>query len=546
MASPTVWRVDVKPDWITSTFLGPSEGVPTTDRAAGTKDASGDACGSARNGGNCSRTLHTLPANAFRNNVTVVSIVVPNGVVEIGSHAFANCPNLTTVTLPTTVQKIGANAFANSGIASLSLPDSVDSIGASAFKSCHHLTELAIPPKVKRLSLSTMAYCTGLRMISFPEGLEEIECNAFRSCIGLEEIVIPNSVTRIEINAFSYCTSVKNVVVASASCNGRPFFGGGSAALCQISADAVITVKIDTSFKIAGLIAFLDSVSAKKRVVVFPTFLKTMAGDSIQAPPDTVIEAGDSAAKAFATVGNVQTLMLQAAADALDVFPEEIFVADGIILYRPSIRVKVVATVATNSSLASRGRLFGRYSRTKQQQHAQPATTPAAPLSATSNTTALTVELARDVLVPWVLLQLFGRAPHVDVAPAIQYACAKIGKVLRVDAQLSVMSIHCGTTANNGLVGTAGDASTAAGRERALPSTAASSPSAGRRAYTDARGGGDGNAFASSNFGDAETGGAGMQQGPATLLDAGVMDGAIIYVSIEPREPATARKCVVM
>lgn len=58
--------------------------------------------------------------------------VVPDGVIEIGSHAFAGAIYLRRVTLPATVRVIGDYAFCGAHI-EVNLPSSVSEIGVRAY-----------------------------------------------------------------------------------------------------------------------------------------------------------------------------------------------------------------------------------------------------------------------------------------------------------------------------------------------------------------------------------------------------------------------------
>jgi len=86
----------------------------------------------------CEKILHI-------NNELVTSLVIPDGVTNIGSSAFQNCSNLTSVTIPNSVTNIGASAFSGcSKLESITIPNGVTSIGSSAFKKCSSLTSVTI------------------------------------------------------------------------------------------------------------------------------------------------------------------------------------------------------------------------------------------------------------------------------------------------------------------------------------------------------------------------------------------------------------------
>ena len=83
----------------------------------------------------------TIPDNvvaiggAFHGNRRVVTVEIPDTVVEIESYSFANCKNLTCVNIPSSVTGIGNNSFENCTAYKnpLRIPESVINVGAQAF-----------------------------------------------------------------------------------------------------------------------------------------------------------------------------------------------------------------------------------------------------------------------------------------------------------------------------------------------------------------------------------------------------------------------------
>ena len=65
--------------------------------------------------------------NAFADNTSIVSVVIPNGVTIIGNYAFLSCSNLKSVTIPASVAQIGKSAFASSGLKSATFEDKTSS-----------------------------------------------------------------------------------------------------------------------------------------------------------------------------------------------------------------------------------------------------------------------------------------------------------------------------------------------------------------------------------------------------------------------------------
>ena len=117
------------------------------------------------------------------------SVIIPEGVTEIGNSAFSSCEQLEMITLPSTITTIGESAFSN----------------------CTNLKSIILPQNVKTVENSTFEDCSSLMSIILPEGLESIGFGAFKRCSSLKEIIIPDSVNRIWDLAFAGCHSLSEI-----------------------------------------------------------------------------------------------------------------------------------------------------------------------------------------------------------------------------------------------------------------------------------------------------------------------------------------------
>ena len=76
---------------------------------------------------------------------SIDSLIIEEGVTEIGDYAFYYCENLRNVCIPNSLTRIGAFSFTGcNGIDSIDIPASVRSIEHSAFCYCRNIKNLKI------------------------------------------------------------------------------------------------------------------------------------------------------------------------------------------------------------------------------------------------------------------------------------------------------------------------------------------------------------------------------------------------------------------
>lgn len=192
-----------------------------------------------------------IAEKAFLGNSSIVSILLPDGLKEIGDSAFQECTSLQTVNIPTSVQEIGQLAFYKSAITgTITIPNGITEIKNGVFRECKKLEKVNLPQSIQTIARTAFYYCSNveidftqvpmLQLIGesafmktnatkfvstdtlqsigksafFGTGLTEIDLSqsmqlqtipesAFGGCFSLTKAVLPNSILSIQKNAFS-------------------------------------------------------------------------------------------------------------------------------------------------------------------------------------------------------------------------------------------------------------------------------------------------------------------------------------------------------
>lgn len=151
-----------------------------------------------------------LPNSAFADKLTLTRVILPDTLKKIGS-SFAGCLSLTgSVIIPEGVTEIGGSAFMDCHNLNniFPLPSTVKTIGMQAFLRCTNLTgKLVLPNNLEKIDESAFHSCSGLSgEIKLPETLKSIGSRAFAGCSGLSgSLTIPKHITVINSSTFEGC-----------------------------------------------------------------------------------------------------------------------------------------------------------------------------------------------------------------------------------------------------------------------------------------------------------------------------------------------------
>ncbi|MBE5756714.1 MAG: leucine-rich repeat domain-containing protein [Clostridiales bacterium] len=185
------------------------------------------------------------------NTTTMVSITIPETVVEIGNSPFPIAKNLVNIEvaennpmfksvdgvlyskdgktlikygagkdasnleIPKEVTTIGSYAFCRSkSLRSIEIPNGVEKIDSFAFYMCEFLKSVKMPDTVKELVGGAFSDCVALSEVNLSNGLVELSEKLFNKCESLTKIEIPDSVKYIH-GSFRNCTALEEVKLSN-------------------------------------------------------------------------------------------------------------------------------------------------------------------------------------------------------------------------------------------------------------------------------------------------------------------------------------------
>jgi hypothetical protein len=137
-------------------------------------------------------------------NAGLISVTFPEGLTEIGKEAFQGCEQLTAITLPQSLTTLGDMVFAATQITAVTLPAALSKSGYGVFRNCWKLQTVTIPEGLTAIPDSMFSSCTALTAIALPASIKTIGSGAFHGCEALTAVTIPETVTSIQFGRGTY------------------------------------------------------------------------------------------------------------------------------------------------------------------------------------------------------------------------------------------------------------------------------------------------------------------------------------------------------
>ena len=201
---------------------------------------------------------HTVTAignRAFKGNLRLAAVTIPDTVTEIGQDAFSGCTGLTSIKLPKNLKTLERDAFRGcTGLTSVLIPKTVENTHYyydgiySPFRGCNNLQEVKFEDGMTRIPNSILCFCaaklnivipdsvteigeaaflnSGIVAVTIPDTVTEIEEDAFRGCTGLASIKLPKNLKTLERDAFRGCTGLTSVLIPKTVENTHYYYDG--------------------------------------------------------------------------------------------------------------------------------------------------------------------------------------------------------------------------------------------------------------------------------------------------------------------------------
>ncbi|MBQ8209109.1 MAG: leucine-rich repeat protein [Clostridia bacterium] len=154
-----------------------------------------------------------MAPEAFNIDLRIKSVVIGEGVENIGEKAFYQCTNITSVTFPTTLTVIEKQGFYEcKKLVDVEFSNGLIAINNEAFKDCDNLKSIVLPASLETLGYAAFIYCDKLESVVFPDSLKKIYEYAFQSC-NIQTIDLPDSLEIIGDYAFRHCELNGDIVI---------------------------------------------------------------------------------------------------------------------------------------------------------------------------------------------------------------------------------------------------------------------------------------------------------------------------------------------
>ncbi len=174
--------------------------------------------------------INYLGQNAFYECSALNSVNIPNTVKTIEGATFYNCIKLATISLGNSLVDIKSSAFSGCvSLTSVELPNTMKTLGEKAFFGCTSLSSIQLGSSLTSIESYAFSGCATLETISLPQTINNINSYAFEKCVSLKSLSFPGSIKAIGESAYSECTGISSITIGEIDNPGTPLTFGNFA-----------------------------------------------------------------------------------------------------------------------------------------------------------------------------------------------------------------------------------------------------------------------------------------------------------------------------
>ncbi|MBQ9767495.1 MAG: leucine-rich repeat protein, partial [Lachnospiraceae bacterium] len=224
-----------------------------------------------------SEGITEIGKRAFYWSTNCTSLTLPESLVTIREYGFNNLRALEEVTLPSNLKTMEFCAFSECvALKSITIPDSVTTVGTSVFSNCYGLESAVIGNGIKSIPNSMFFGDKKLSKVTLPEGLTYIGDTAFSDC-GLKSITLPSTLTGLGSSVFSGNRTMTMIYVeegntAFKSVSGVLFSFDGKRLICYPAGTISFDYTVPAGTEVIARSAFNDVYRLEN--VYFPDSLR--------------------------------------------------------------------------------------------------------------------------------------------------------------------------------------------------------------------------------------------------------------------------------
>ena len=184
--------------------------------------------------------LEEIGEEAFYNNQQLTKVTLNEKLKEVGRYAFRGCSQLALVNYNainlqatdlfsncTSLEKVNVGAKVRilpegifkgcENLAIVKFAERTDDtpfvLGDYVFSGCGNLTSLDLPATTTEIGGYAFYYCSGLSTLNLPSTTTEIGEYAFSGCYNIQNFIVPEQVTVLNKGVFEGCLTLFNIVL---------------------------------------------------------------------------------------------------------------------------------------------------------------------------------------------------------------------------------------------------------------------------------------------------------------------------------------------